>query len=157
MRILNVVSPDAERLYSGPVPRCVPRARAGSLGELRAVLEQRLDEPAAPTTLDLLGHSTRGHRLLRLGDTPIDMLNPAVARFFRTLAGTGLLPRLGIVTVRLLGCETGVTESGRRTLRMLARTLHLPVAGTLAPLLKSHSDQNGFKPAYAHLLVEASP
>jgi hypothetical protein len=59
--------------------------------------------------------------------------------------------------VRLLGCETAVTDSGRRTLRMLARTLGMPVSGTLAPLLKSHSDHNGFKPAYAHLLAEASP
>jgi hypothetical protein len=157
VRILNVVSPDAEQLFFGPVPRCGSMARAGSLAELRGVLENRADDPASPTTLDLLGHSTRGHHLLRLGDTPIDMLNPAVARFFRTLASSGLLPQLGIVGVRLLGCETAVTESGQRTLRMLARTLRLPVSGTRVPLLKSHSDHNGFNPAYAHLLAEASP
>jgi len=39
---------------------------------------------------------------------------------------------------------------------MLARTVQLPVFGTRTPLLKSHSDTNGFNPAYAHLLVEAS-
>ena len=60
-----------------------------------------------------------------------------------------------MVAVRLLGCETAVTDSGRRTLRMLARALGRPVFGTLVPLLKSHSNANGFNPAYAHLLVDS--
>ncbi len=153
---MNVVSPDAETFYFGQAPRCVNLQRAGTLGELRDVLEGRLGDSTTPTTLDLLGHSTRDHHLLRLGNTPIDMLNPHVARFFRTLAGTGLLDRLGVVAVRLLGCETAVTDSGQRTVRMLARTLRLPVFGTLVPLLKSHSNADGFDPAYAHLLVEAA-
>jgi hypothetical protein len=106
---------------------------------------------------DLLGHSTRGHRLLRLGDTPIDMLDPTVARFFQALASVRLLPRLGVTAVRLLGCETAVTDAGQRTLRMLAHTLRLPVFGTLKPLLKSHSNANGFNPAFTHLLTEAAP
>jgi hypothetical protein len=155
----NVVSPEAETLYFGRTARCVNTQRAGSLGELRGVLERWLDDPATPATratLDLLGHSTREHHLLRLGDTPIDMLNPRVARFFRALADAQLLERLGIVAVRLLGCETAVTDSGQRTLCMLARTLRLPVFGTLVPLLRSHSNADGFNPAYAHLLVEAS-
>jgi hypothetical protein len=49
-----------------------------------------------------------------------------------------------------------VTDAGRRTLRMLARTLRLPVFGTLVPLLKNHSTADGFNPKYAHLLIEAS-
>jgi hypothetical protein len=67
-----------------------------------------------------------------------------------------VLDLLGIVAVRLLGCETAVTDTGRRTLRMLARTLDLPVFGTLVPLLKSHSNADGFSPAFSHILVEAS-
>jgi len=66
-----------------------------------------------------------------------------------------VLDRLGVAAVRLLGCETAVTDSGRRTVRMLARALGRPVFGTLTPLLKSHSNAGGFDPAYAHLLVEA--
>ncbi|MET9338931.1 hypothetical protein [Nonomuraea sp. NPDC003804] len=155
---LNIASPDcAEAFFAGRIARCVNLQHAGSLSELRDVLERRLDQAVSPATLDLIGHSTRGHRLLRLGDTPIDMLDPVVARFFRTLAQDRLLPRLQIVAVRLLGCETAVTDAGRRTLRMLAHTLEIPVSGTGKPLLKSHSTAGGFDPAFAHILVDASP
>ena len=83
------------------------------------------------------------------------MLDPHVAGFFRSLAQARLLPRLHVTAVRLLGCETAVTDAGQRTLRMLSQTLRLPVFGTCKPLLKSHSDSAGFNPAFAHILVEA--
>jgi len=83
MSMLTVVSPDAEPLFFGASPRCVNLRIAGSLGELATILRERLPGPAAPVTLDLLGHSTRDHHLLRLGATVLDMLNPHVARFFR--------------------------------------------------------------------------
>jgi hypothetical protein len=50
-----------------------------------------------------------------------------------------------------------MTDSGQRTLRMLAQSVHLPVFGTRVPLLKSHSNADGFNPALTHLLVEATP
>ncbi len=159
---LCVASPDcAEEFFAGRAARCVHLHHAGSLGELRAVLDRRRDQTGRDLTdrgrtLDLIGHSTRGHRLLRLGATPIDMLDPRVARFFATMAGDNLLPRLGIVAVRLLGCETAVTDSGQRTLRMLSDTLALPVFGTTKQLLKSHSTAEGFNPAFQHILVEAA-
>ncbi|MEN3305773.1 MAG: hypothetical protein V7603_1975 [Micromonosporaceae bacterium] len=157
VRSLNIASPDcAEAFFSGRVARCVNLQHARSLVELRDVLERRLHHVLAPATLDLIGHSTREHHLLRLGDTPIDMLAPDVARFFHALARARLLPRLQIVAVRLLGCQTAVTDGGQRTLRMLSRTLRLPVFGTRKPLLKSHSNADGFNPAFAHILVEAS-
>ena len=94
---LSIASPDcAEAFFAGRVHRQVRLHRAGSLTELRAVLERRLDDPVTPATLDLIGHSTREHHLLRLGTTPIDMLQPQVAHFFRTLAETRLLVRLDI-------------------------------------------------------------
>jgi len=105
-------------------------------------------------TLDLTGHSTRDHHLLRLGDDR--MLDPVVARFFRSLAAEHLLSRLGVVAVRLLGCETAASPSGKRTLRLLARTLRIPVFGAIKPLMKSHYDKLGFNPAFAQILVEAS-
>jgi hypothetical protein len=155
---LNVASPDcAEAFFAGRDPRCVNLHHAGSLGELRSVLNDRLAAAASPSTLDLIGHSTREHHLLRLGDTPIDMLDRRVNRFFRELVASHLLARLRISAVRLLGCETAVTDSGRRTMHMLAHTLRLPVFGTVVPLLKSHSGADGFIPAFAHLLIEAAP
>lgn len=153
---LNVSSPDAEGLFFGPVARCADLHRASSLAELRAVLERRLDGLASPLTLDLIGHSTRDHHLLRLGDDRVDMLDPSVARFFRAIADAQILPRLGVTALRLLGCETAVSWGGQRTLRLLARTLRLPVFGTMRPLLKSHYDERGFNPAFAQVLVEAS-
>jgi hypothetical protein len=154
---LNIASPDcAEAFFSGRAARCVNLHHASSLAELRVVLERHLDGVTARRTLDLIGHSTRDHHLLRLGSTPIDMLDPAVARFFRAIAGEHILPRLQISAVRLLGCETAVTESGQRTLRMLGQTLRLPVYGTVKPLFKSHSNAAGFDPAFTRILVEAS-
>jgi hypothetical protein len=120
---LIVISPDAEGLFFGPVQRCAIVHRAASLFELREVLEGRLGGATPPFTLDLIGHSTRGHQLLRLGQAVIDMLDAAVAGFFQSIAHERLLPRLGIEAVRLLACGTAVTPAGRRTLRLLARTL----------------------------------
>ncbi|GIJ43351.1 hypothetical protein Val02_02370 [Virgisporangium aliadipatigenens] len=158
--LLNVASPDcAEGFFAGAAARCVRLHRAAGLGDLRAVLELRAaarDGGGPAVTLDLLGHSTRGHHLLRLGTTAIDMLHPPVARFFRELAAEDVMGRAGIVRVRLLGCETAVTEAGRRTLRMLAYTLRVPVYGTLVPLMKSHSGPDGFDPVFGHVLVEAA-
>ena len=154
---LNVASPDcAEEFFAGATARCVTLRRAASLAELREVLEHCLDDPAQSVTLDLIGHSTRGHRLLRLGQTPINMLDPHVAGFFTTLARDQLLTRLHVTAVRLLGCETAVTDAGQRTLRMLSHTLRLPVFGTTKPLLKTHSNSAGFDPAFAHVLIEAA-
>ena len=154
---LNIASPDcAEEFFAGLAARCVALRHAASLAGLREVLDHCLDDPVKPVTLDLIGHSTRGHRLLRLGNTPIDMLDPYVAGFFATLARDQLLTRLHVTTVRLLGCETTVTDAGQRTLRMLSHTLRLPVFGTTKPLLKSHSNSAGFDPAFAHILIEAT-
>jgi len=153
----NVASPDcAEDFYAGRHARCVRLHHAATLADLHAVLRRHRRRTARPATLDLIGHSTRHHHLLRLGDTPIDMLDPVVARFFRALARDGLLDEARIVAVRLLGCETAVTEAGRRTVRMLAHVLRLPVFGTRVPLLKSHSEAVGFNPVFSHLLVEAA-
>src|SRR5205807_911213 len=67
-----------------------------------------------------------------------------------------LLARLRVTAVRMLGCETAVTDAGQRTLRMLSQTLRLPVFGTTKPLLKTHSNGAGFDPAFAHILIEAA-
>jgi hypothetical protein len=154
---LSVASPDcAEAFFAGRAARCAGLRHAASLGQLRDVLEDAARGPARPGPLDLIGHSTRDHRLLRLGSTPVSMLDPGTAAFFAALAGTGVLARLRVTAVRLLGCETAVSDAGQRTVRMLSRALGLPVYGTLVPLLKSHWDAAGFSPAFSHVLTEAS-
>lgn len=152
---LNVISPDAEHVFFGLIERLTGLHRASSLAELRAVLE-RVDRPDAPITLDLIGHSTRDHHLLRLGDDRVDMLEPAVARFFRSLVADGLLERLNVAAVRLLGCETAVAAGGKRTMRLLAAAIGRPVFGATRTLGKSHYDERGFNPVFGRILVEAS-
>jgi hypothetical protein len=159
IRPLTVMSPDAEYVYRGRAALRAEAHRAGSLAELRAVLESLPGQAASLgciRSLDLLGHSTSGHHLLRLGSTPIDMLDPVVARFFRARATADLMSWLGIGAVRLLGCQTAVTDAGQRTIRLLSHALRMPVYGTLVPLLGSHWQADEFNPAFTRLLVEAS-
>ncbi|HEY6422066.1 MAG TPA: hypothetical protein VIY28_02210 [Pseudonocardiaceae bacterium] len=89
-RPFNVASPDcAEAFFAGATVRCEPLRLAGALSELRTVLEGHLaDHDRSPAPLDLIGHSIRDHHLLRLGTTPIDMLDRRVARFFGVLAAS---------------------------------------------------------------------
>ena len=132
-----MASPDcAESFFASQTPRVNNLHHAGSLSQLRSILESQ-EQIAGPVTLDLIGHSTAGHHLLRLGSTPIDMLDRTVARFFTDLAAGGLMSHCGITAVRLLGCETAVADAGQRTLRLLAATLRVLVYGTSKPLMKA--------------------
>ena len=133
-----------------------PHQLVGSLGELRAALEA-LQAPRPPTVLDLLGHSTRDLRAVRLGRDVIDMLDPAVDRFFRQLAAERIAARLNVVALRLLGCETATRAAGQRTIVWLARLLGIPVYGTTKPLMKAHFTRAGFDPVFERAcLVEAT-
>src|ERR1700722_15160150 len=102
IRPLTIMSPDTERIYRRRAELYAEAHRASSLAELRAVLESLQGKAASPRalrSLDLLGHSTSGHHLLRLGSTPVDMLDPVVARFFRAQATAALMSSLGIWAV----------------------------------------------------------
>jgi len=150
-RSINIVAPD--------VPSATITAEAkhacASLAELRAILD-RLPDAREPAVLDLHGHATRGHRYVRFGGDAIDLLDPRVQRFFETLAADGVLARLRITAVRLLGCETAVGPAAQRTLVRLARVLGVPVYGTIKMIGDHHHDARGLRPAFQHLLVEAS-
>ncbi|HXU45577.1 MAG TPA: hypothetical protein VN783_08630 [Thermoanaerobaculia bacterium] len=126
--------------------------------EVRQALDVYGAKPTAPAiTVDLLGHSTRDHRLLRMGGTVIDALDPLVKRFFEEVERSQVLRAMNAVSVRLLGCETGVSVSGQRTLRSLADILGLPVFGSRKRLSKTHHTANGFNPLFHHVLIEAAP
>jgi hypothetical protein len=151
---LTIASPDAIRI------RCTTLRRADSLAQLRQLLLADIDTAGPdgpfPVLLDLVGPTTPGHHLLRLGYSVINLLDPPVARFFADLASSGLLARRRVAAVRLLGPETTSTDAGRRTIRMLAHALGRPVYGTLTPLLAAHWSPAGFNPAFRYLLAEAS-
>jgi hypothetical protein len=132
----------------------------GSLDELLATLrawaKTRPDTRPQPRTLDLIGHSTRDHQLLRIGDTPLDMTRPAVVNVFETIRTEKLLDRLGVTAVRLLGCSTAVFPTAQRTLRRLAHVLKVPVYGSIKPLHHAHYTADGFNPKFAQVLIESS-
>jgi hypothetical protein len=111
-----------------------------------------IDGERIPKTLDLIGHST-GKGFLKLGDWVIDASRPAVTAYFRELADNDVLPRLGIHSVRLLGCHTAATATTRATIRSLAELLGVPVLGSTTMLFASHYDANGFIDRRQYLLA----
>lgn len=110
----------------------------------------------APKTLDLIGHSTAGSALLRLGDWAIDAASSTVTAFFRELADHDVLPRLGVHAVRLLACRTTEAAEGRATVCTLANILGVEVFGTSHLLYDVHYDGHGFRQAWEFLLVGSS-
>ena len=113
-------------------------------------------DPAIPRTLDLIGHSTPDRSLLVLGDWVIDGTSSKVLSFFRGLADCELLGRLGVQAVRLLGCETAMSEGGRHTLVALSEILELEVFGTSQVIDAGSYDAGGFRTDREHLLVSAT-
>ncbi len=151
MRSLTVVSSRAIEHARA----CEDRRIVDGLDGLAAVL---VASPARePTTLDLVGHSTRGHHYLRLGRDAIDLLDPAIARRIVALVAQGRLDHAGICQIRLLGCATAVGPAARWTLRRLASLTGRVVFGTTKPLMDVHHGPRGFRPELVHLLVEVRP
>lgn len=109
-----------------------------------------------PKTLDLIGHSSPGQSLLMLGDWLIDARRGAITAFFRELADNNVLPRLGIHSLRLIGCHTAHTEPGRETICVLSDILGLEVHGTRHLIYSAHYDAEGFREDCTHALVCSS-
>lgn len=134
----------------------------GGRADLEAVLSTllRASETApiaiAPKTLDFIGHTRTSDALLALGDWLLDATSPTVTAFFRELADHDVLPRLGVHTVRLLGCTTAGTARGRATICALADILGVDVQGTTAMLSPWHYERGGFRDEWRFLLVGAS-
>ncbi len=151
MRRINLITRDVEtELFAGHP--CDTLQRVASLDEARAVVEQGTVGDG-PATLDLIAHTTRDQKLLRVGVDVLDMFKAPVRAFFERLAADDVLAARGIVQVRLLGCGSATKPSGRLTMARLARTLGVPVFGTTKPLIKSHFDRHGFNPAFEHILL----
>jgi hypothetical protein len=149
----TVVSAGAENILAGKAPRCTERVVVTSLDELPGVLAAASSD--RPRTLDLLGHTTGGAKLLRLGSTVVDMTRPAVARVFDEIGESGVLAEKQLVAVRLIGCSSAVMPAAQLTLRLLARSLRLPAYGSRKTLIRAHYDSLGFNPIFAGLLIES--
>ncbi len=157
MRSINVISATGDAVMLAIEAHCAHFHRVGSLAELRELLlTLPASDPPEPVTLDLLGHSGSAAKLFQLGSSTINPCDRRVDLFFRDLARDRVLARLGVVALRLIGCETAVTPGGQYTLRRLAATLHIPVFGTTKMIMKSHYTAGGFDPRFARILAEAA-
>jgi hypothetical protein len=102
MRRINLITRDVEtELFAGHP--CDTLQRVASLDEARALVEQGMVGDGR-ATLDLIAHTTRDQKLLRVGTDVLDMFKVPVRAFFEQLAADGVLAAHGIVQVRLLGC-----------------------------------------------------
>lgn len=152
-RSIIISSEGIEETMVAAPESCVGRHLVRSLTEMQSVLAET--QPGdQPLTLDLLGHSTRDTRLLRMGKTIIDVADARVAGFFERLKIH--TTRLNIDEVRLLGCETAVEVVGQRTMRVLARMLDVRVFGSRKRLMKTHYNADGFDPVFSATLIESA-
>ena len=155
---LNLVSATALETVPPAMMRAASSFVARSLHDLEPALEDwAARPPAAAVAIDLIGHSTRDHQLLRLGSSTIDALDLGVLRCFERIARSGVLREINAVCLRLIGCETALSASGQRTMRLLAAVLRMPVYGTRRRISRTHHDARGFDPRFQHVLVEAAP
>ncbi len=126
-------------------------------GDIEAVLSRLArDQRVAPTprTLDLIGHSTPDRSLLMVGDWVVDGTSTKVLSFFRGLVDEEVLSRLGIRAIRLLGCETAVTQAARHTIVALSNLTEVEVFGTTQMIDEKEYVADGF--ANDSILVSSS-
>jgi hypothetical protein len=158
---LSVISAELDHELERIARIIQPSVRIDGRAELEVVFGHLLAasegvETVTPKTLDLVGHSTAGGALLRLGDWVIDAASPTVTAFFRELADLDVVSRLGIHGVRLLGCRTADTGPGRSTICKLSDILGVECFGTNHLLYDAHYDAQGFRDAWKFLLVCSS-
>ena len=116
----------------------------------------RANGPCVLKTLDLIGHSTPDRSLLVLGDWVLDGTNSTVTAFFRGLADCDVLSRIGVHSIRLLGCDTATSEVGRQTLIKLSDILEIEAFGTTRMIDSGFYDASGFRDDHRHALVSSS-
>jgi len=124
---LNLVSGSVDREL-GAIRRTIATFEAISaledvIGVLRAYSERGNDVEI----VDAIGHSRR-HGFLVLGTWVLDD-SPQTAATFSLLLRPSL-KRLGVHTIRLLGCSTATTERGCNAMRKIARVTGCEVLGT---------------------------
>jgi hypothetical protein len=91
--------------------------------------------------LDMIGHS-RSPGFLVVGTWIVDD-SPQTAASFSELIRP-LLMRLGVRTIRLLGCSTATTERGRSAIRRIALASRCAVLGTKRHISRCDYGREGF-------------
>ena len=120
----------------------------GLLALLRQLVACR--PPRARRRLDLIGH-TNSAGLVMLGTSVIDFAMDQAARearpeyrAFATIAREGLLRRLGIGEVRLIGCRSAGTSAARETMQVIEALLRVDVRAVCDLVTATEFDAHGF-------------
>jgi hypothetical protein len=99
--------------------------------------------PPSPRVLDFVGMT--GHdKLLTFHDRVLDTRIGRVRASHRELADQGVIARLDVVGVRLVGCMSAVGEPARRTIAQLAEILDVEVTGTTELVTVDDLSATGF-------------
>lgn len=102
--------------------------------------------------LDLIGHSRSRDGILKIGELA---LTSRVAREqFLLLDDRGILDKLGILAIRLLGCRTASHPRGQRVVRTIRNYTQRNVFATRADLFAVHYDYEGLAWAAEKLLAD---
>jgi hypothetical protein len=97
----------------------------------------------SPRVLDFVG-MTGADKLLTFHGRPLDTRIGRVRANHRELAEQGVISRLDVVGVRLIGCMSAVGEPARRTIAQLAEILDVEVTGTTELVTTSDFTETGF-------------
>jgi hypothetical protein len=100
--------------------------REDLVGRLVALAKQL---PTTPRMIDFVG-MTGDDKLLTFHGRALDTRIGRVRANYRELADQGVLARLDVVGVRLIGCMSAVGEPARRTIAQLAEIMDVEVTGT---------------------------
>lgn len=143
---LSLITRDADDLLRRIRDVISQRVLVDGRADVERVLSSLARDASVPTprTLDLIGHSTPDRSLLILGDWVIDGTSSKVLSYFRGLADEGVFTRLGITAIRLLGCETATSSTGRLTLTALSEITGLEVFGTSQMIDETSYTADGF-------------
>jgi hypothetical protein len=136
---LSLVSADVDRELDAIRQTLDAFDEVSGLDDVLAVLE-RHGAAELVDLVDLIGHSARG--FLALGSWLVDD-SPQTAASFVVLVRP-LLRRLGVRTIRLLGCSTATTEPGRKALWQIAQATRCDLFGTSRYVSKHDYAATGF-------------
>lgn len=151
---LSLISNDGDNRIRETISQAVVVAGRVDVETVLGLLAHNATSPI-PRSLDLIGHSTPDHSLLVLGDWVIDGTRSKVSSFFRGLADAEIFARLGIHSIRLLGCETAITQIGRASITAIAEITNVECFGTLQVIDATSYDGDGFRADRQSLLLSS--
>src|SRR2546423_3657393 len=117
--VAPTLDPELARVHDVVQHKVVVSGREDLEAALCALLAASDAVPVSAKTLDLIGHAGSDAPLV-LGDWVIDADRAPTRAFLRELADLEVLPRLGVHSLRLLGCASGLGQRGRQTIVRLA-------------------------------------